>query len=101
MCTIPVLAVSFSNMVFANAMQNSEIMTKVKQFIQDGTSTLMILTPILGGLILGILGIIFMANGNDEIQQQKTKKSITRVLFAVAFVEICSALANLVSSYFM
>lgn len=48
LCTIPVLAVSFSNMVFANAMQNSEIMTKVKQFIQDGTSTLMILTPILG-----------------------------------------------------
>lgn len=92
-----VLMITSTN-VYADTVQDSQIVKGTEKLIKDLTTWLMVLAPIVGGLL--IIYFFIRRSAADEMDQKKWNNRITTVIVSVIGAVLASATLNLIISYY-
>lgn len=92
-----VLMITSTN-VYADTVQDSQIVKGTEKLIKDLTTWLMVLAPIVGGLL--IIYFFIRRSAADEMDQKKWNNRITTVIISVIGAVLASATLNLIISYY-
>ncbi len=97
-CALSMMMLS-SLPVMADTVQESKLVKGTENLIQDVTTWLMILAPIVG--ILLIIYFFIRRSAADEIDQKKWNNRIVTVIVSVIGAVLASATLNLIISYYV
>jgi len=85
--------------VMADTVQDSQIVKGTEKLIQDVTTWLMVLAPIIGVLL--IIYFFIRRSAADEIDQKKWNNRIVTVIVSVIGAVLASATLNLIIGYYV
>lgn len=85
--------------VMADTVQDSQIVKGTEKLIQDVTTWLMVLAPIVGVLL--IIYFFIRRSAADEIDQKKWNNRIVTVIVSVIGAVLASATLNLIIGYYV
>ncbi|MBF4692303.1 Mbov_0395 family pilin-like conjugal transfer protein [Fusibacter ferrireducens] len=85
--------------VMADTVQESQIVKGTENLIQDVTTWLMVLAPIVGVLL--IIYFFIRRSAADEIDQKKWNNRIVTVIVSVVGAVLASATLNLIIGYYV
>ena len=85
--------------VMADTVQDSQIFKGTEKLIQDVTTWLMVLAPIIGVLL--IIYFFIRRSAADEIDQKKWNNRIVTVIVSVIGAVLASATLNLIIGYYV
>ena len=85
--------------VMANKVQDSQIVKGTERLINDLTTWLIILAPIVGGLL--IIYFFIRRSAADEMDQKKWNNRIVTAIISVIGAVLASATLNLIISYYI
>lgn len=85
--------------VYANSFSSSKLATGTKNLINDVSSWLLILVPIVGGACAGYF--FLRKNAADEQEQHIWNKRIKTTIVCVIGGTIASAMINTITSYYI
>jgi ABC-type molybdate transport system permease subunit len=85
--------------VMADTVQDSQIVKGTEKLIQDVTTWLMVLAPIVGVLL--IIYFFIRRSASDEIDQKKWNNRIVTVIVSVIGAVLASATLNLIIGYYV
>lgn len=88
-----------STPVSANAVADSAIVKGTEKLIEDLTTWLMILAPVVGGLV--IIYFFIRRSAADEMEQKKWNNRITTAIVSVIGAVLASATLKLIISYYV
>lgn len=84
---------------YANSVQDSKLVKGTEKLIQDLTTWLMVLAPVVGGLL--IIYFFIRRSGSDEMDVKKWNNRITTAIISVVGAVLASATLNLIISYYV
>jgi purine-cytosine permease-like protein len=85
--------------VMADTVKDSQIVKGTEKLIQDVTTWLMVLAPIVGVLL--IIYFFIRRSAADEIDQKKWNNRIVTVIVSVIGAVLASATLNLIIGYYV
>ncbi|MBM7562909.1 Mbov_0395 family pilin-like conjugal transfer protein [Fusibacter tunisiensis] len=85
--------------VMADTVQDSQIVKGTEKLIQDVTTWLMVLAPIVGVLL--VIYFFIRRSAADEIDQKKWNNRIVTVIVSVIGAVLASATLNLIIGYYV
>jgi ABC-type molybdate transport system permease subunit len=92
------LTILTSAPVHASTVQNSNLVKGTEDLIQDVTTWLMVLAPVVGGLL--IIYFFIRRSAADEMDSKKWNNRITTAIVSVIGAVLASATLNLIVSYY-
>lgn len=96
--TLPLFCLS-SVPAYANSVQNSKLVKGTEKLIQDVTTWLMVLSPIVGVLL--IIYFFIRRAASDEMDSKKWGNRIITVIISVIGAVLASATLNLIIGYYV
>jgi hypothetical protein len=94
-----IVMVTSSVPVMADTVQDSKLVKGTENLIQDVTTWLMVLAPIVGVLL--IIYFFIRRSAADEIDQKKWNNRIVTVIVSVIGAVLASATLNLIIGYYV
>lgn len=83
----------------SGGVKNSKLVTGTEALINDVTTWLMVLAPIVGGLL--IIYFFIRRSGADEQDQKRWNNRITTAIVSVIGAVLGSAIINLIVGYYL
>ena len=86
------------DMVFAETIQESKAFTGTIKMLNDGSTALMIASPLIGTVLIAYY--LIRRSGADEMDQKPWNKRVFVALVSVVGVELVSVIVNVVTYYY-